>query len=258
MTDRLIDKVALVTGIGAGIGRGIALAFASEGARVLGCDINEESARETVEDAAARGTPIESVDASIDLTKPADVRRCIDSARESFGRIDILVNAGAIAPRMAPVSSMDFDTQWSPTIAGEVDLVFLTVHEAWPLLQASGNASIINFASVAAMRGSRGIGMTAHSAGKGAILAMTRQLAVEGATDGIRANTIAPGLVESAATELAGATVGELREIMVAQTLSGRVGTPQDIAWCAVYLASDEASWVTGASFAVDGGTTAV
>ncbi|GHF35224.1 NAD(P)-dependent dehydrogenase (short-subunit alcohol dehydrogenase family) [Amycolatopsis bartoniae] len=257
MAGRLTGKVALVTGIGAGMGRQIALRFADEGAEVLGCDINAEAAERTVEQAAGNGTPIESVH-PVDLTRPADVRRWVRIARDRFGKADILVNAGAIAPRTAPAGEMDFETEWRPTIAGEVDLVFLACNEAWPLLKASGRASIINFASVNATRGSMKMAMLAHCAGKGAVRSMTKQLAVEGGPLGIRANTIAPGLVESAMTAEAGAIAGENVETVLSRSLLGRIGTPDDIAWCALYLASDEASWVTGADFAIDGGVTAV
>jgi NAD(P)-dependent dehydrogenase (short-subunit alcohol dehydrogenase family) len=256
VVDRLKDKVALVTGIGAGIGQGIALRFAAEGATVIGCDIDPGRARETVEQAAAAGAPIESVD-PIDLTRVEDVRRYVDVARTRHGRIDILVNAGAIAPHMATIDTMDFDQQWRPTIAGEVDLVFLACHEAWPLLRVADSASVINFASVNSFRGSRQMAMVAHCAGKGAVLSMTKQLAVEGGPHGIRANTIAPGLVQTAATAVAGASSGPLSEAIVARTLVGRLGVPDDIAWCAVYLASDESRWVTGANFSIDGGVTA-
>jgi NAD(P)-dependent dehydrogenase (short-subunit alcohol dehydrogenase family) len=256
MTDRLTGKVALVTGIGAGIGRACALIFAREGATVFGCDIDAVRASATVAAARTAGFSMESTH-PIDLTKPADVQRCVDQVIERHGRIDVLVNAGAINPQFAPISEMSYERLWVPTMAGEVDLVFLMCKAVWPHLIAGGGGSIVNFASVAAFRGTEFAGMLAHSAGKGAVLAMTRQLAVEGGTHNIRANTIAPGLVATMATASQGLTDGEKRDRVAAGIPLRRIGKPEDIAHCALYLASDEASWVTGTNITVDGGTTA-
>jgi NAD(P)-dependent dehydrogenase (short-subunit alcohol dehydrogenase family) len=256
MADRLAGKVALVTGIGAGIGQGIALRFAAEGAAVIGCDIVTAAAEATVEAASARDLALRSVH-PVDLTVPADCARVVEDVVAEHGRIDVLVNAGAIQPHLAHVAEMDYDKQFRPTLAGEIDLVFLLTQAAWPHLKASGSASVINFASVNSFRGSRQLAMVAHCAGKGAILAMTRQLAIEGGPDGIRANTIAPGLIQTSATAAAGATGGDLKQQIVARTLLGRLGEPDDVAWCATYLASEESRWVTGANFPIDGGVTA-
>jgi NAD(P)-dependent dehydrogenase (short-subunit alcohol dehydrogenase family) len=256
MTDRLSGKVALVTGIGAGIGRECALVFAREGARVMGCDIDVARASATVDLAKAEGLDLQSAH-PIDLTKPAEVQRLVDETLQRYGRIDVLVNAGAINPQFAPVPDMSYEKIWVPTMVGEVDLVFLLCKAVWPHFVAGGGGSIVNFASVAAFRGTDFAGMLAHSAGKGAVLSMTRQLAAEGAKHKIRANTIAPGLIATMATASQGLTEGEKSEHIAATIPLGRIGKPSDIAYCALYLASDETSWVTGINITVDGGITA-
>jgi NAD(P)-dependent dehydrogenase (short-subunit alcohol dehydrogenase family) len=256
MAGRLAAKVALVTGIGAGIGRACALLFAREGATVFGCDIDAVRAAETVATASEAGLSLESLH-PIDLTRSADVQRCVDQVLARHGRIDVVVNAGAINPQFAPVQEMSYERIWVPTLMGEADIVFLMCKAVWPHLIAGGGGSIVNFSSVVAQRGSEFAGMLAHCAGKGAVLAMTRQLAVEGGVHNIRANTIAPGLVASLATASQGFTEGAARDRIAASIPLRRIGKPEDIAYCALYLASDEAAWVTGANFAVDGGTTA-
>ena len=256
MGGRLSGKIALVTGIGAGIGQGIALMFAREGATVIGCDINPDWAEATLETARAEGLALDSVH-PVDLTKPEDVTRYVAGAGEAHGRIDILVNAAAIPPHMKPTAEMDYDREWVPTMVGEVDLVFLAVKAAWPYMIAAGGGSIVNFASVNAFRGSTNTGMVAHCAGKAAVLAMSRQIAIEGGPHGIRCNTIAPGMVQTAATASAGTSSGATAERILQRLVIKRLGLPEDIAYCALYLASDEATWVTGSNFSVDGGVLA-
>jgi NAD(P)-dependent dehydrogenase (short-subunit alcohol dehydrogenase family) len=256
MSDRLAGKVALVTGIGAGIGRGCALVFAREGATVFGCDIDADRALQTVATARAAGFALDSAH-PVDLTKPADVQLCVDQVIQRHGRIDVLVNAAAINPQFASVAQMSYEQIWVPTMVGEVDIVFLMCQAAWPHMVAGGGGSIVNFASVAALRGTGMAGMLAHCAGKGAVLAMTRQLAVEGGPHRIRVNSIAPGLVATLATSSQGLTQGPQRERIAANIPLGRIGEPEDIACCALYLASNEASWVTGTNIVVDGGETA-
>ncbi|MEU6252555.1 SDR family oxidoreductase [Streptomyces sp. NPDC047043] len=256
MTGRLCGKVALVTGAGAGIGQGCALLFAEQGATVVGCDIDPAAAERTRKAAADRGLALEVL-APLDMTVPADARRFADEPYERHGRVDVLVTAGAIAPHMATAADMDFDAQWTPTLRGEIDVVFLPVRAVWPHMEAAGGGSIVNFASVNAFRGSGTFGMVAHCAGKSAVLGLTRQLAVEGGPLGIRANTISPGMVRTPATESVGAHQGAAQEALLARIPLGRVGTPQDIGWCAVYLASEESAWVTGGNFPVDGGVLA-
>ncbi|MBZ5739558.1 SDR family NAD(P)-dependent oxidoreductase [Nocardioides mangrovi] len=253
---RMADRVAVVTGVGSGIGQGVALRYAAEGAAVVAVDIDLGSAETTAARSAEAGAPFASV-LRCDLTDPSDVRRLTGEIDRAHGRVDTLVNAGAIQPHMGPVWEMDYESAFRPTIVGEVDLVFLLCQAAWPLLRASGRGAVINFASVNSFRGSRHMGMVAHTAGKGAILAMSRQLAIEGGPDNIRVNTIAPGLVQTDATKAAGATDGDLASTIVARTLLGRLGVPEDVAQCALWLGSDESSWVTGANVPIDGGVTA-
>lgn len=254
MGNRMKDRVALVTGVGGGIGRACALLFAREGATVIGCDINPRTSEETIALAEAEGLTL-LID-RCDLTKPEDVCLYVRSAGEKYGSIHALINAAAIPPHMEKVAQMKYEEQWATTMISEVDTVFLMCKEAWPFLLQSGNASILNFASVNAFRGSTNFGMAAHCAGKAAVLGLTRQLAIEGGPS-IRANTISPGLTVTPATEFAGATEGKIREAIMARIPLKRFGRPEDIANCALFLASDEAGWITGANFPVDGGVMA-
>ena len=254
-SDRLAGKVALVTGGGAGIGRGCALMFARHGAQVMSTDLNSQGAQETVALAAQEGLSIESVH-PIDITVPADVERLVARTVERFGRLDVLVNAGAWGA-FEWIEAMDYERHWRKTLAAELDSVFLVTQAAWPHLKVSGAASIINLASANSFVALEGSPALAHCAGKGGVLAMTRQLAMEGASHNIRANSIAPGMTVTAATRPVLENVPAVREAARRSTMLGRFGQPEDIAWAALYLASEEASWVTGADFSIDGGATA-
>lgn len=252
-TQRLEGKVALVTGIGAGIGKGTALMFARHGATVFGCDLNADAAERTLAEAKQEGLEIASLH-PCDLTQPVDAQRFIDAAVERHGAIHVLVNAAAWCA-MAPIEEMDFETQWKRTLACELDLVFLACRAAWPHLKRQGG-SIINLASANAYQALRNSMALAHTAGKGGVLAMTRQLAMEGAPHGIRANSISPGLIVTDATRVPLETIPGFREAVTDAHMLGRLGQPEDIAWCATFLASDEASFITAADMSVDGGVT--
>lgn len=253
--DRLAGKVALVTGIGAGIGRGIALMFAQQGARVVGCDIDAAAAQATVGTAAAQGLRIDSLH-PLDLTQPALVRRFVDHAVDLHGGLDILVNAAAFGA-FEWLEDLDYERHWRTTLTGEVDIVFLACQAAWPHLKARGGGSVINFASANARMALALSPALAHCAGKGAVLAMSRQLAMEGGPHGIRVNTISPALVETAATRHPLDHVPGFKDQVLGKFMLKRLGQPEDIGWAAVYLASDESSWVTAADFAIDAGATA-
>jgi NAD(P)-dependent dehydrogenase (short-subunit alcohol dehydrogenase family) len=255
LSNRLSGRVALVTGTGSGIGKGCALMFARHGARVMGCDIQAAAAEETLRLAHAEQLPIDSFH-PCDLTDPVDVDRLVAATVERFGGIDILLNAAAFGA-FAWIQEMDFITQWKATLAGELDVVFLACKAAWPHFIARGGGSIINFASANAYVALPGSPALAHCAGKGGVLAMTRQLALEGAPHGIRANSISPGMIVTGATLPVLEKPG-FKENVMSRMMLKRLGQPEDIAWCATYLASDESSWVTGTDIAVDGGATAL
>ncbi|MCA0242148.1 MAG: SDR family oxidoreductase [Proteobacteria bacterium] len=252
--DRLAGKVAVVTGIGAGIGRGIALMYAQQGAAVIGCDIDAAGAQATADAAAAQGLAIDSLH-PLDLTDPAASRRLMAHAADRHGGIDILVNAAAFGA-FAWLEEMDFERDWKRTMAGEVDVVFLACQAAWPHLKHRG-ASVINFASANARMALPLSPALAHCAGKGAVLAMSRQLAMEGGPLGIRVNTISPALVETAATKFPLENIPGFREQVMTKFMIKRTGQPEDIGWLAIYLGSDESSWVTAADFNIDAGATA-
>lgn len=255
MGERLRGKVAVVTGCGGkGIGRGCALAMAREGAHVVGCDRREDAVRDTA--ALIRGEGISFEDFCADLTEPAANDALMAYAVEKFGRLDILLNAAAFV-EFAPIAEMDYEKHWRRTMVGELDLVFLGTKAAWPYLVESGSASIINMASANSYVSLPGAGATAHCATKGGVLAMTRQLAAEGAPHNIRANCISPALIVTEHTQGRLDHEPGFREMVMNAFLLKRLGDPMDIGYACVYLASDESSWVTGTDIRVDGGATA-
>ncbi|WP_256823001.1 MULTISPECIES: SDR family NAD(P)-dependent oxidoreductase [Pseudomonas] len=255
-SSRLLGKVALVTGIGSGIGRCCALMFARQGARVLGCDLDAVAAQHTVAQALAEGLCIDSL-YPCDLTDPHEAQRLVRWAADLHQGFDILINAAAFGA-FAWIEDMDYHHHWRKTLAGELDLVFLLCQAAWPVLKARGGGSIINFASANAWMSLKGSPALAHCAGKGGVLAMTRQLAMEGGPHGIRANSISPGLIETAATRDHLAADPNFRQAALDhQLLPQRIGQSEDIGWAAIYLASDESSWVTATDLRVDAGATA-
>lgn len=225
-----------MTGAAAGIGRGCAETFRNEGACVTGIDLA-------------------GADMVCDLTDEAATADAFARIFAEHGRIDVLVNAAAFAT-FAWIEDITLE-QWRGTLIGELDIVFLPVRAAWAGLKASGSASVINFASANARHALEGSAALAHCAGKGGVLAMTRQLAMEGAPHNIRANTISPGLILTDATRDHLERVPGFREQVLAKSMIKRLGEPVDIAMCAVWLASEEARFVTGADVPVDGGATA-
>jgi len=251
-SQRLKGKVALVTGIGSGIGQGCALLFARQGAAVFGSDINEQTAQATAAQAEQAGSPLAGI-AKVDLAREEDIKQWVADVRALAGGIDVLVNAGAYGTWgwIEEITLADFRT----CLQGEVDIVFMACQAVWPAMKQRGGGSIINLSSANAHHALKGSPALAHVAAKGAVLAMTHQLACEGAPHGIRANSISPGLVESSATRPVLADPVRAEQLRQ-HHMSGRIGQPEDIAWAALYLASDESSWVTASEMRVDSGTT--
>ncbi len=255
MTGRLAGKVALITGTAGGQGRAAALLFAAEGATVVGTDVQADGAAETVELVRATGGVMDSTH-PLDLGDEEGVGRWIDEAAERHGGIDVVYN-NAGATRFAPIAETTYD-DWRFVVRNELDIVFLVTKHAWPHLVARGGGSVLLVGSTAGITGSLTNTRIAHTATKGGVVAMTRQLAAEGAAHGIRANCISPGMIRTPATE--GDLLGPdhpMRSIARAIPL-GRIGAPEEVARCALFLASDEASYVTGANLVVDGGWSAV
>jgi len=253
LSDRLSGKIAVVSGSGSGIGQGCALMFARHGAVVTGIDIDMNAAEITSRQAESEGLHMTALCA--DLTKPEDVTKTVQSVIERYGGIDILVNAAAIASFLW-ITEMEYEAHWRRTLTGELDTVFLLCKAAWPHLIARGGGAIINLASANAYVALKHSPALAHTAGKGGVLSMTRQLAMEGAPHKIRVNSISPGMIVTGATK----AVLERPELLAAvreKLMVDRLGKPEDIAWGAVYLASDEASYVTGTDLSIDGGALA-
>ena len=258
MKERLAGKTAFITGTGGGQGRAAALLFAQEGAKIVGCDLKKEGGEET--DRMIKEAGGESIFKVVDLAESDQVKAWFEWGLDRFKRMDVLYN-NASATAYAPVEQMTWE-QWHFTVRNELDIIYIACHLAWPYLKEAaphnaGGASLINTASGAGMVGIPAIGFLAHAATKGGVIALTRQLAGEGGPFKIRANSISPGLIETPATEDL-LRNQEFRMGFTHLVPLGRLGVAGDIAQAALFLATDEAAYITGANLPVDGGMTAV
>lgn len=260
---RLAGKVALVVGAGASgpgtsIGRAVAVEFARQGAEVCAFDLSSQEAERTAQEAAAAGGTCIAVagDASSADDARAAVARCVGE----FGGLDILHNNVGV---MAFGDPVDLDqSEWDRVMQVNGRSMFLACKFAVPELRSRGGGSIINMSSIAAVR-STGAPYHAYAASKAAVLGLTRSLAMEYAPERIRVNCVIPGFIESpmmrggVAQRFGADAVDQLVSERAGRLPLGRLGTPQDVANACVFLASDEASYVTGTSIVVDGGVTA-
>ncbi len=250
---RLADKVSIITGGGSGMGRVAARMFAAEGAKVVVAEFAESAGLETVD--LIRGDGGDATFVKTDVSTESDAKAMVGHAVATYGRVDVLYNNAGVMPEADhSVTDTEVDV-WDQVMAVNVRGVFLGCKYAIPAMEAGGGGSIINVASFVALVGCS-VPQDAYTASKGAVLSLTRSLAVQFGPKGIRANAICPGPVETPLLMDWLVKDEEAKRIRLARNPTGRFGKPEEIVHMAIYLASDESRWTNGASLVVDGGIT--
>jgi 3-oxoacyl-[acyl-carrier protein] reductase len=248
---KLANKVALITGAGSGMGKSAALIFAEEGARIAAVDINEGQVKETADQITKKGGKAFAIRA--DVSKAEDVRRMVDETVAKFGGLNIVYNNAGIEGESNFLSNMTED-QFDRVIAINLRGVFLGMKYALPHLIKAGGGSIINQASIAGLVAIRG--GAAYSAAKAGVIALTRVAALEYGRYNIRVNSICPGAIETPMAQRIRQGQTPRPEAIKRISVLGRMAEPEEIAKVALFLASDDASFATGAPFIIDGGWT--
>jgi NAD(P)-dependent dehydrogenase (short-subunit alcohol dehydrogenase family) len=250
MPGRLKNKVALITGAGMGMGREASMLFAEEGARIVVSDINDQAAKETV--ALVEEAGGKAVAAVGDVAVEADVKHMVDAGVSAFGALHVLYNNAGVLWKDKDRSVLETDgAQWDRVMAINLKSVFWVTKHGIPHLRAAGGGSIILVGSVSALAGFTRA-QDAYTAAKGALISLNKSLAIQFARDNIRSNVIHPGIVETPLQ--APYLTDELRAEFKTGIPLGRIGQPRDIANAALFLASDESGFMTGAEMIVDGG----
>jgi NAD(P)-dependent dehydrogenase (short-subunit alcohol dehydrogenase family) len=250
MAGRLKGKVALITGAGMGMGREASVLFAEEGARVVVADINAKAAAETVDLVGKAGG--QAVAVTGDVAVEADVKRMVEEGVGAFGALHVLYNNAGVLWKDKDRGVLETDgTQWDRVMGINLKSVFWVTKHGIPHLRAAGGGSIILIGSVSALAGFTRA-QDAYTAAKGGLISLNKSLAIQFAKDGIRSNVIHPGIVETPLQ--APYLTDELRAEFKTGIPLGRIGQPRDIAYAALFLASDESSFMTGAEMIVDGG----
>ncbi len=247
---RLQEKVAIITGAAGGMGAAMAKLFAKEGAKVLATDSNEQKLKSWVIAAEAEGLTIEYMQHNV--TSESDWEKVADKAMQLFGRLDILVNNAGIYPGFVDCENTSIEL-WGKILSINLTGPFIGCKTCIPYLKLSGSASIINIASIAGLVGGNG---TAYSSSKGGLVLLSKDLAVTLAKDKIRVNTICPGFILTPMTEDLVKAPGML-DIIQQMSPQGRMADPIEIANGALFLASDESLFMTGADLVMDGGLVA-
>lgn len=252
---RLENKVALITGASQGIGRATAILLAKEGAKVAVVDMNPKTGKETVEEIRKCGG--EAIFVKADVSKAEDAKRMIETCAEKFGRLDILFNnAGIVKGGPSEDNILELtEEDWDRIMDVNIKGVFLGCKYAVPYMIKQGGGSIINAGSIAGVVARSG--QLSYSTSKGAIVNMSRQLALDLAKYKIRVNATCPGFVSTPLVKSMTESQPEMARLWQSWHPLGRFGTPEEVAYAVLYLASDESSFVTGAALLIDGGFTA-
>jgi meso-butanediol dehydrogenase/(S,S)-butanediol dehydrogenase/diacetyl reductase len=252
MTGAFEGRTAIVTAGGAGIGAATARRLAADGAAVVVADLSGRRAEATA--AAIRAAGGRAVGIKMDAADPAGVRATVRLTLDTYGRLDILVNnAGMATP--APLEEISLES-WNRVLAVTLTSAFLGMKYGLPILRRQGGGVVVNTASISGTGGD--YGLSSYNAAKAGVINLTRSAALENARHSIRVNCVCPGAINTRAADiLGGQRAGEVRRVQAAVHPVGRIGEPEEIASAIRFLASDEASFITGAAIVVDGGLTA-